>query len=441
MRDITLEDTFYQLFTTRAFATGIPTVLAGSPVVSAYENEGLMQITAGITLGVDHDGVVGLNLLTVVGTAANGYENGKDYGLVITTGTVASVSVVGEIVAEFTIGRSAAAVDLANGTDGLGAIKTDTAATLVDTGEIGTAGVGLTNIGTIATVTTLTNLPAITADWLTAAGTAADFTTEIQTGLATPTNITAATGIVLSAVTHTGAVIPTVSVLTGHTAQTADHTAGIAALPLLNEILDETLTGHVTADSVAVALKDILADTNELQVDDVPTLISTLDAVVDTVKAETVLILADTGTTLDGKINTIGVDTAATQVLAAGATGFAAIDTVVDSILVDTAEIGAAGAGLTDLGGMSTTMKAQVNTEVVDVVNVDTLVLPGQAAPSNTPTMRETLGWLYKNFRNRKSQTATTWSLYADNETTVDNKATVSDDATTAIKQEVVTGP
>ena len=238
MRDITLEDTFYQLFTTRAFATGIPTVLAGTPVVSAYENEGLTQITAGITLGVDHDGVVGLNLLTVVGTAANGYENGKDYGLVITTGTVDSVSVVGEIVAEFTVGRSAAAVDLANGTDGLGAIKTDTAATLVDTGEIGTA-----------------------------------------------------------------------------------------------------------------------------------------------------------------------------------------------------------GAGLTDLGGMSTTMKAQVNTEVVDVVNVDTLVLPGQAAPSNTPTMRETLGWLYKNFRNRKSQTATTWSLYADNETTVDNKATVSDDATTAIKQEVVTGP
>jgi hypothetical protein len=113
----------------------------------------------------------------------------------------------------------------------------------------------------------------------------------------------------------------------------------------------------------------------------------------------------------------------------------------VAAILVDTAVIGAAGVGLTDLGGMSTTMKAQVNTEVVDVVNVDTLVLPGQAAPSNTPTMRETLGWLYKNFRNRKSQTATTWVLYADNETTVDNKSTVSDDATTAIKQEVVSGP
>ena len=54
-------------------------------------------------------------------------------------------------------------------------------------------------------------------------------------------------------------------------------------------------------------------------------------------------ILTDTGTTLPGTISTI--------------------DTNVDSILVDTAVIGVAGAGLTDLGGMSTAMKAEVNTE------------------------------------------------------------------------------
>jgi hypothetical protein len=47
-------------------------------------------------------------------------------------------------------------------------------------------------------------------------------------------------------------------------------------------------------------------------------------------------ILVDTGTTLDGKIDTIGTDTAATQVLAAGATGFAAIDTVVDAVKAKT---------------------------------------------------------------------------------------------------------
>ncbi len=133
MRDVKAEDTIFIVFTTRAFATGIPTVLAGTPVVSAYEDAGLTQITAGITLGVDHDSVVGLNMLTIVATAANGYDTGKDYNVVITTGTVGGVSVVGEVVGKFSIDRSPAAQDLANGTDGLGAIKADTAAILTDT--------------------------------------------------------------------------------------------------------------------------------------------------------------------------------------------------------------------------------------------------------------------------------------------------------------------
>ncbi|HEX9768432.1 MAG TPA: hypothetical protein VGA50_04575 [Kiloniellales bacterium] len=136
MTDYTVGDTIHLMFTTRQFSTGTPFTLAGTPVVSAYEDDSLTQITAGITLGVDHDGVTGLNLLTIVASGANGFETGKDYSLVITTGTVDSVSVVGEVVAEFTLGRSAAAVDLANGTDGLGAIKADTALILADTNEL-----------------------------------------------------------------------------------------------------------------------------------------------------------------------------------------------------------------------------------------------------------------------------------------------------------------
>ena len=135
-RDRTVGDTFFIAFTTRAFATGIPTVLAGTPVVSAYEDASLTQITAGITLGVSHDGVVGFNMLTIVATGGNGFESGKDYQLAITTGTVGGVSVVGEVIGQFSLGLSAAAVDLANGTDGLGALKSDTAATLVDTADM-----------------------------------------------------------------------------------------------------------------------------------------------------------------------------------------------------------------------------------------------------------------------------------------------------------------
>lgn len=133
--DVTLGDTIYRMFTTRDVDTSVPQTLGGTPVVSAYENDSLTQITAGITLGVDHDSVTGLNLLTLVLTSGNGYESGKDYTFVITTGTVDGVSVVGEVVAEVTIERSAAAVDLANGTDGLGAIKSETASILTDTAK------------------------------------------------------------------------------------------------------------------------------------------------------------------------------------------------------------------------------------------------------------------------------------------------------------------
>lgn len=103
MRDINLEDTIYPKFTTRAFATGIPTTLAGTPVLSIYEENNLTQITAGVSITVDYDSVTGLNQATIVATAANGYEAGKSYDLVITTGTVGGVSVVGETVFSFTV--------------------------------------------------------------------------------------------------------------------------------------------------------------------------------------------------------------------------------------------------------------------------------------------------------------------------------------------------
>jgi hypothetical protein len=63
-------------------------------------------------------------------------------------------------------------------------------ATAADNAEAffdGTGYAGTNNV--IPTVTTLTNLPTIPANWLTAAGTAADFTTEIQAGLATAANL------------------------------------------------------------------------------------------------------------------------------------------------------------------------------------------------------------------------------------------------------------
>lgn len=173
------------------------------------------------------------------------------------------------------------------------------------------------------------------------------------------------------------------------------NTAAVRLTAARAQVLDD----WINAGRLDAILDLILADTNELQTDDVPGTLSTIEGKVDTV---------------DGNV---------------------------DAILVDTAEIGAAGAGLSDLGGMSAGMKAEVNAEVVDVLKTDTVTLPGQTAPPLAPTMEQILGWLYKLARNRKKQDATSWKLYADDESTVDAKATVSDDGTDAIKQEIVSGP
>lgn len=99
--------------------------------------------------------------------------------------------------------------------------------------------------------------------------------------------------------------------------------------------------------------------------------------------------------------------------------------------------VGAIAAGV----DLSSTMKTSVNTEVLDVLNTDTFAEPGQEAPPATTTLVKKLGYLYKFLRNRKTQTATTLSIYADNATTVDQKATISDNGTTYDHGEIATGP
>lgn len=125
--DYQLEDTVYLPFTTRAFGTGIPTALV-SGVIDIYEDVTATPIITAETLTVSLNGHAGFNMITVTATAATGFGAGQSYTAILDAGTVDSVSVIGEVVAHFTLDKSAAAKDLANVTDGLGALKT-----LVDT--------------------------------------------------------------------------------------------------------------------------------------------------------------------------------------------------------------------------------------------------------------------------------------------------------------------
>lgn len=130
--DFRLGDTFDTSFCT-VQSTGAPFTLAGSPVISAYVGNSTTEITAGITLTVDFDSRTGLNHVRVVATSGNGFATASNYRLVITTGTVNSVSAVGYVVAEFSI-------------ENRSALMPTTATRTLDVASTGEAGLDYSNV-------------------------------------------------------------------------------------------------------------------------------------------------------------------------------------------------------------------------------------------------------------------------------------------------------
>jgi len=207
---------------------------------------------------------------------------------------------------------------------------------------------------------------------------------------------------------------------------------------------------------------------------------TTLDAALAVVDANVDAVLVDTGTTLQAELDGIQTDTEDIQTKIGTPAGVS-VSADIAAIEAQTDDIGAAGAGLTaipwnaawdaevqseaadalvaydpptaaelvsevndvqaDIAALNDLSAAAVNAEVVDALNVDTYAEPGQGAPAATASLAAKIGYLYKNWRNRKTQIADTWKLMNDDASTVDQKATVSDDGTTAEKGEVATGP
>jgi hypothetical protein len=98
----------------------------------------------------------------------------------------------------------------------------------------------------------------------------------------------------------------------------------------------------------------------------------------------------------------------------------------------------AKGTGVTGFNDLSA---AQANAEVVDALATDTYAEPGQGAPPATASLAAKIGYLYKGQRNKQQQTATEYRIFNDAGDTVDQKASFSDDGTTAERGELVTGP
>jgi hypothetical protein len=254
--------------------------------------------------------------------------------------------------------------------------------------------------------------------------------------------------------------------------------------------------GSLDLDAMNTNINDIETDTNELQTD--WTNAGRLDAILDLILADTAelqgdwtntgrldtildAILVDTASLNDTKIpqtlnltalGNIGIDWAnvenKTAVVDLSATDIQLCDTIttytgntvqtgdafarlgapagasiaadlVASIAADLVTI----AGYTDILDNATSGNAKIATDVAAIL-VDTAALadttraePGSGAPSATTTMMEKVDYLYKAWRNKSTQTSSTYSLYADDGTTVDQTATVSKTSSTVTKGEV----
>jgi hypothetical protein len=138
-----------------------------------------------------------------------------------------------------------------------------------------------------------------------------------------------------------------------------------------------------------------------------------------------------------------GLDAAATR--AALGMASANLDTQLDALPTNAELATALGtaddATLAAIAALNNLSAAQVNAEVVDALATDTYAEPGQGAPAATTSLAAKINYLYKSWRNKKDGNGMVEQLYADNGTTVDQKATVAESAGVVTKSEVVSGP
>lgn len=175
----------------------------------------------------------------------------------------------------------------------------------------------------------------------------------VATTIVTTASVTPGT-VLLAPVTHTSAVVPTVTTLTGHTAQTGDAYARLGA----------PAGASVSADVAAVKTQTaaIEVDTADIQSRIPAALVSgRIDASVGAMAANTMTAAAaasDLTTELQSGLATASA-------LATLQSSVDVVDGIVDAILVDTAVIGAAGAGLTAVP-WNAAWDAEVQSEVSD---------------------------------------------------------------------------
>ena len=145
--------------------------------------------------------------------------------------------------------------------------------------------------------------------------------------------------------------------------------------------------------------------------------------------------LAITVTTGQVTVGTNNDKTGYTASTVSDKTGYSISGTLTTLDALDTQQDTQHASTQSDIAALNNISAADVNAQVLDVLNTDTFAELG-SVPAATSTLVQKLTFLFMLARNQVEQTETTATLRADNTTTAVGTATVSDDATTATKGE-----
>lgn len=336
----------YGKFTTFRPSTGAAYTLGGTPALSVYKDNSTTQSTTGVTLTADFDSVTGLNHFAI-DTSADGtfYSAGSFFDIVITTGSVDSVSVVGSVVASFTLRKTSS-------------LKPTTAGRTLDVSAGGEAGLDWANIGSPTTTVNLS-------------GTTVKTATDVETD-------TVDIQSRLPAALVSGRMDASVGAMASNT---------LTAAALATDAVAEIQSGLSTLDAAgvrtAVGLASANLDTQLTAIDDY------LDTEVAAIKAKTDNLPSDPAdasdiaasfSTVNSTLSTIAgyIDTEVAAILAAVDTEVGAIKTVTDK-LNDTIELTSDGYVFTvaalqqapsGTGASATDIADEVQTRTIAAVTV-----------------------------------------------------------------------
>lgn len=322
----------YGKFTTFRPSTGASYTLGGTPALSVYKDNSLTQSTSGVTLTADFDSVTGLNHFAI-DTSSDGtfYAAGSFFDIVITTGTVDSVSVVGSVVASFTIRKDSS-------------LKPTTASRTLDVSAGGEAGLDWANIGS---PTTAVNLSAtnIDVDQVVASvsGAVGSVTGAVGSVTGAVGSVTGAVGSVTAAVTvgtnndKTGYALSAAGIQAVWDALTSALTTVGSIGKLLVDNINATISSRLASASYtapldaagtrsAVGLASANLDTQLTAIDDF------LDTEIAAIKAKTDNLPTDPADASDIAASFSTVNTTLTTIA-----GY--LDTEVAAILADTTQI------------------------------------------------------------------------------------------------------